>query len=49
MASITKDGLGLRMADERRIKEIEEGIKRFEEKYGMSYEEFYEHIESRKL
>ena len=30
---------------ERRIKEIDEEIRRLEEKYGMSYREFYNHVE----
>ena len=30
---------------ERRIKEIDEEIRRLEEKYGMSYKEFYNHVE----
>lgn len=28
------------------MEEIDREIKRIEEKYGMSYEEFYEHVES---
>jgi translation initiation factor 2 alpha subunit (eIF-2alpha) len=30
---------------ERRLREIDEEIRRLEEKYGMSYKEFYNHVE----